>query len=191
MMVRKPCLHPRPPRGFTLVELLLVTLIVAILATLVISAYTGSMELGRSARTRAQIAKVNDLIGPIWESYLTLRISARPTPEQLLQISQQGVPERMAIAGFRLNMLRRTMRYELPDRITDVLPEDLFQDDGSGVLTGVPINRNIPQPTSPDLPSYYSHIRINDEVALMRPPRARLYYRQAKYRMMAQELRWR
>jgi prepilin-type N-terminal cleavage/methylation domain-containing protein len=57
----------RTRSGFTLVELLIVTMVIAILAMIVIGAYTSSMELGKEARTRAQIAKIHALIALDWE----------------------------------------------------------------------------------------------------------------------------
>jgi hypothetical protein len=98
---------------------MIVTLIVAILATLVIGAYTSSMQLGKVARTRSQMAKIDSLLAPIWESYRTRRVSAA----QLRQYS--GVdPTAMTskdIAEARLAILREQQRFELPDRVSDLL----------------------------------------------------------------------
>jgi len=112
--------HPgRPARaGFTLVELLVVTLVVAILATIVFSVWSGALEMGKEARTRAQIAQINELLTPIWESYRTRRVAI--PPELLENVDRR---DRKALARIRLHLLRRLMRLELPDRITDVVPD--------------------------------------------------------------------
>lgn len=96
--------------GFTLVELLVVILIVAILATIAMFAFLNATEAGRQARTRAQIEKIHQLITPIWESYNTRRVDIGIPP---------GIEARLA-AELRLDALREIMRLELPDRITDV-----------------------------------------------------------------------
>lgn len=103
-----------PPlrRGaFTLVELLVVVLIVMILATIVLSAMFHATEAGKAARTRAQISKLNSLIGPMWESYRTRRVD----------VAIPANTGAAAAAALRLDVLRELMRMELPDRKTDVV----------------------------------------------------------------------
>jgi hypothetical protein len=93
------------------VELLIVMLVLAILAMIVIGAYTGSLELGKEARTRAQIAKIDALLAPIWESFRTRRVKLPPGA---------GAAGRGSVAALRLDHLREEMRMRLPDRMTDV-----------------------------------------------------------------------
>ncbi len=102
--------------GFSLVELMIVVLIVSILATLVIGAYTGSMQLGKVARTRAQMAKIDSLLAPIWESYGTRRIDTRELDDSDLT----GNDALKKTARARLAILRQLQRYELPDRLSDL-----------------------------------------------------------------------
>jgi prepilin-type N-terminal cleavage/methylation domain-containing protein len=103
--------------GFTLVELLIVTLVIAILATIVIGAYTNSLELGKQARTRAQIAKINSLIGAEWEKYRTLRVKLNTVSNDVKTNAKN-----------RLTALRKLMRYEFPDRVSDVTGSDVTSD---------------------------------------------------------------
>ena len=100
-------------RAFTLVELLVVVVIITILAGIVLTAMFGATESARVARTRAMVARVNDLIAPIWEAYNTRRVP----------ISIPATDGPAVAAGKRLNALRELMRMELPDRITDVVDD--------------------------------------------------------------------
>ena len=61
----------RPHRtGFTLVELLMVIMLIGILTTFVLVALAGVTEKAKEDRTKAQIAKIHELIMGKWESYL-------------------------------------------------------------------------------------------------------------------------
>jgi prepilin-type N-terminal cleavage/methylation domain-containing protein len=122
----------RSSRGaFTLVELLVTILIITIMATMVLFALAGVTEQARVDRTKAQIAKINDLIMEKWESYQTRRV---PIPYlTLIQDARRQDPgaqrntDLRRVARDRLQALRELLRMELPDRITDV-------DDGPVVL---------------------------------------------------------
>jgi prepilin-type N-terminal cleavage/methylation domain-containing protein len=96
--------------AFTLVEMLIVITIIAIIAALSMAALLSAAEEGRLARARAQVAKIDQLIGEKWNAYrfrqLPVRIPAGTAPVVASQI--------------RLNVLRELMRMELPDRLTDV-----------------------------------------------------------------------
>jgi prepilin-type N-terminal cleavage/methylation domain-containing protein len=100
-------------RAFTLVELLVVMVIVAILATVVLFTYMNAMELGKRARTQAQITKIDHYLMEKWEEFVTRRIPLRITPQA----------DRSGGAMIRLNARRDLMRMDLPDRITDVTDE--------------------------------------------------------------------
>jgi len=106
-------LRPTRRPAFTLVELLVVMVIVAILATIVLFTYLGAMELGKRARTQAQITKIDNYIMEKWEEFITRRIPLRITPQA----------DRSGGAMIRLNARRDMMRMDLPDRITDVTSE--------------------------------------------------------------------
>lgn len=100
--------------AFTLVELLVVVMIISILATITLFALFNAGEFAKAERTKAQIKKINDLIAPAWESYLTRRapiaIAAGTSPQ--------------AAAANRVNAIRELMRLEFPDRMTDVTKSD-------------------------------------------------------------------
>lgn len=100
---------PRRP-SFTLAELLIVMSIMAIMASAVLFALYGVMEDAREARTRAQVAKIHELLMVKWESYRT-----RPMPAKNVNDADP-----LAVARTRLLILRELMRMELPDRKTDL-----------------------------------------------------------------------
>ncbi len=72
------------PRGrrasFTLVELMVVMSIIGVLASAVLMAMYGVMEQAKAVRTKAQIAKLHELIMAKWQSYntRTLRVTLPP-----------------------------------------------------------------------------------------------------------------
>ena len=105
--------HPRP--AFTLTELLVVIMIIVLLASLVMFAMAGVQEEAQVKRTRAQIARLNELIMEQWQSYVTRRV---PLP------AVQNNPTRAR--ANRLQGIRELMRMELPDRITDVTDDPIF-----------------------------------------------------------------
>ncbi len=97
--------------AFTLVELLVSITILTILASIVLYGMAGMQNLAKIQRTKAQIAKIHELLAEKWESleYLSVRTDLDPasvgwTPGEL-----------------RLNAVREYIKYELPDRITDVV----------------------------------------------------------------------
>lgn len=97
----------RWPRGFTLVELLVVMSIIALLSTVVLVALSGAQERARESSTRAQIAKIDAVLAAHWEGYQTRRVPINPQ-------SGETIPQA------RLAALRELIRMELPDRISDV-----------------------------------------------------------------------
>ncbi len=96
--------------GFTLAELLVVIAIIGILTSMTLFALYGVREDAKESRTRAEIAKINEVIMQHWESYRT-----RPMP---IRIAARTDP--YVAAAIRLNALRELMRMELPDRTTDL-----------------------------------------------------------------------
>jgi prepilin-type N-terminal cleavage/methylation domain-containing protein len=124
-------------KGFTLAELMIVILIMAILAGLGFSAFNGVMNMAREQRTGTEIKKISALIGERWEGYRTRSVpvkslAANPlafiyadtvisaAQAQSLGIStvQQSGRSRGLL---RVLALRALMRMELPDRRTDVV----------------------------------------------------------------------
>jgi prepilin-type N-terminal cleavage/methylation domain-containing protein len=111
---------PQCRSAFTLIELLVVITIISLLMATLVVALAGAQEQAREARTKAQIAKLHEMIMERWESYLTravpirLAMSDTMTPAQVLTVRQT-----------RLNALRELMRMEMPDRFTDITDNPL------------------------------------------------------------------
>lgn len=101
-------------RGFTLVELLVVMVIISMLASIALVAMWGAQEEARIQRTRAQIAKIHEILLPQFEAY-----PSRPV----------RLPPNLAPGDRRrdrLLILRDFMRMEFPDRQSDLLTDPLF-----------------------------------------------------------------
>jgi len=122
----------RPPgagRGFTLVELLVVVAIIAILASLFLAGMYTAQESARVERTKATIAKINNIIMQRWDSYRTRRVpimvgTTPPFVNYYAQSSAFGVyppPTSKIIAAQRLDALHELMRLELPEQWSDVV----------------------------------------------------------------------
>ena len=88
---------PAARRGFTLVEMLVVVVILTMLAALVVLALRGAQESAREAKTKATIAKLHNIIRTIYESYRTRRVpfdTLRPDtfPLAAAQCATDGAP---------------------------------------------------------------------------------------------------
>lgn len=110
-----PANHRQPAtnhysRGFTLVELLITVSIIAIMASMVLVALWSAQETARVQKTRALIAKLDNIIRDRYESYRTRRAPIAFTTATLL-----GDRSKM-----RLDVIRDLMRMEMPDRWSDV-----------------------------------------------------------------------
>lgn len=115
---RRP--HPRP-RAFTLTEMLVVIMIIAILSSMVLFALAGVQEQAREKRTRAQITRLNELIMERLQSYQTRRV---PPPPNIPLDTLRNNPR--AAAMQRLLGIRELMRMEMPDRVSDVIDDPAF-----------------------------------------------------------------
>jgi prepilin-type N-terminal cleavage/methylation domain-containing protein len=96
-------------RGFTLVELLVVVVVIGILAGMVLGALQMARETARVAKTRATISKLHNILMGMYESYRTRRVPINTT----------GLAPSVA-AQARLYALRDLMRMEMPDQWGDV-----------------------------------------------------------------------
>lgn len=138
-------MFPRPPQnplraGFTLVELMISIAIIAVMATFLMVALAGVTEKARVDRTKAQIAKINELIMEKWESYLYRRMppASLPVVEQQLGIKNWKLTK-VALSRDRIHALREMMRMELPAHREDVLkPARMLRD---------PLTKNRYEPT--------------------------------------------
>lgn len=101
-------------RGFTLVELLVVAMLIALLASISLAALAGALEDAKRTRTRAVVAKLHSLIMTKWESYHTRRIPVR------VQYSDPNT-YRSLVNRLRVFALRDLQRMEMPDRYSDIL----------------------------------------------------------------------
>lgn len=111
----------KPPRGFTLVELLTVMALIGVLMGMTAVMMGSVRESARINQTRSLISTIDEILMTKWESYAT-----RPLPVVIpnfgagAQNTRIEVPPRES-ARVRLMMLRDLMRMELPDRYSDIL----------------------------------------------------------------------
>jgi len=96
--------------GFTLIELLVVVTIIGILASVSLAALQRAQSSARISRTKATIAKLNDIIVARYASYRTRRVP----------LGTGGLAP-LTAANRRLNLLRDLMRMEMPQRWHDVV----------------------------------------------------------------------
>ncbi len=91
--------------GFTLVELMVVLVIVALLASLTLAGLAGTRDRAKADKTRSTIRKLHEIVIPQYESYLTRRVPS----------ASSGPP-----GVSRLCALRLLMSLEMPDQWSDV-----------------------------------------------------------------------
>jgi prepilin-type N-terminal cleavage/methylation domain-containing protein len=118
--------HKTIRRSFTLTELLVVIMVISVLASSLMFAMYNAVQQAKESRTRAQIAKLHELLATRWDGYRTRSIryiiDTVNTPSVALQASARTYLARNpgALATVRLNLLRDLMRLEMPDRKLDV-----------------------------------------------------------------------
>ena len=99
------------PRGFTVIELLVVIAIIALLAAMAASALSNAAEQARAQRTEAIINKIDQLIMERWDGFRTRAVPYQAAPNETPLVRAQN----------RLNALRELQRMELPDRKSDIV----------------------------------------------------------------------
>jgi len=100
----------RPRHAFTLVELMVVIVIIGILASLTLAGLAGVRQRAKIEKTKSTIRKIDAVIQPMYESYLTRRVN--------ISGLQSGLPP-LVLAAERLRLLRATMMNEMPDTWTE------------------------------------------------------------------------
>jgi len=116
--------------GFTLVELMVVLVIVAMLSALSLSGLAGVRQRAKADKTRSTIRKLHEIIIPQYESYLNRRImTSGALPQQCVglgtfapggtQVTMASGPYSAAIN--RLWSQRLITALEMPDQWNDVM----------------------------------------------------------------------
>jgi len=97
----------RPRHAFTLVELMVVIVIIGILASLTLAGLAGVRQRAKIEKTKSTIRKIDAVIQPMYESYLTRRVPV-------------NTANRKMAAATRLQNIRTLMAAEMPDNWDDV-----------------------------------------------------------------------
>jgi prepilin-type N-terminal cleavage/methylation domain-containing protein len=106
MKIPPHCRRLDPRAAFTLVELMVTMVIVAMLAALTLSGLAGVRQRAKIDKTRSTIRKINEIVLPHYESYLTRRV-----PQ-----AAAAMPSASRLWGLRL-----LMTLEMPDQWSDVV----------------------------------------------------------------------
>ncbi|MDO4574577.1 MAG: type II secretion system protein [Planctomycetia bacterium] len=100
-------------KAFTLVEILIVVMIIAILAAMSLGAMQAAQDSAAKMRTKATIAKINRFVMEKYASYQYRRVP-------VASASGRTKAAQETAAANRLLALREIMRQEMPDRWSDV-----------------------------------------------------------------------
>ena len=99
-------------RAFTLIELLVVLVIVTVLGSLSLAGLAGARQRAKIDKTRSTIRKIDSVIRPIFDSYLTRRVLASTVADV--------TPSTKPTLWKQLVVRRRLMVEEMPDQWQDV-----------------------------------------------------------------------
>ncbi|MCA9184935.1 MAG: type II secretion system protein [Pirellulaceae bacterium] len=123
--LRNPAATPSRARGFTLVELLMTIMVITVLTSMVLFAMAGAQNTAKENRTRAQVARLQELVMTEYEQY-----ESRPIPPLNPAFEAAVAAQNVATGGklvaqmrarARLEAVRELMRMEMPSRIDDVI----------------------------------------------------------------------
>jgi prepilin-type N-terminal cleavage/methylation domain-containing protein len=108
--------------GVTLIELLIAISIIATLSALFLGASRAAMESSRASRTKMTILKLHTLLMEQWASYETRRVDLDPAIVAQVNSAFSGNPQALgnAMQDLRVLGLRELMKFEMPDRWSDV-----------------------------------------------------------------------
>ncbi|MDG2206785.1 MAG: type II secretion system protein [Pirellulales bacterium] len=109
----------RTRTGFTLVELLVVMMIIAMLTSMISFAMFRSMQAAREAKTQALISKLHNVVSRQWDTYVTRQVA-------------EGTPEDQLAA------IRELIQWEMPDAAGDLVdaPASLINQNITGTVNG-------------------------------------------------------
>jgi len=107
--------------GFTLVEILVVILIIAIMASLITAVIGNSLNLARAAATRATITKVHRLLEERRQAIARMNLR---TKIQIVRRSMADVPKLNNKDVVRIVTLKELIRAHLPQRLKDLSGPD-------------------------------------------------------------------
>lgn len=109
---------PNAYRGFTLVELMVTLVIIAILSSLSLAGLNGARQRSKLAKTQSTLRKLDDEVSPLYDSYLRRRITTVPIA---------GLSPSLA----RLCNKRLLIAREMPDVWHDVFDNPAVVNSGS------------------------------------------------------------
>jgi prepilin-type N-terminal cleavage/methylation domain-containing protein len=110
MNARAPTAAASIHRGFTLVELMVVLVIIGLLSSLMLAGLARVRYRAKVDKTKSTIRKIHELIMPQYESYVRRRVPFATTND-----ARQN-------ALNRLTAIRQLMAREMPDNWNDVFP---------------------------------------------------------------------
>lgn len=107
----------------TLTELLIVIGLMAFLSSLALVGLREAQEVAREDRARTQVQRIEALLMERWDDYASRAVPLRISRLNVVSPTNGNYGTDSKRASFeraRVNALRETARFELPDRITDV-----------------------------------------------------------------------
>jgi len=110
-------------KAFTLAELLVVIMVIAILSSTVVMTMYQAMDRARERRANAEIEEIGQTITGLWDAYRVKPVRMIPQSSGTIPVSFRR--DAMQMARARLTAIRDVQRQELPDRISDVADEPL------------------------------------------------------------------